>query len=119
MNSVGGGTGSGFGSRIYEKLSEEYNKKDKLGFIIYPSAKAQTAIIEPYNAVLATKTLREHVNSIIVLDNEALFDICKEKLKIARPTHTTTNHLTAQFIATLTTSLRFNGALFHDFTDFA
>ena len=58
MNSVGGGTGSGFGSHLYERLSADYNKKEKLGFIVYPSAKTQTAVTEPYNAVLATKSLR-------------------------------------------------------------
>ena len=37
FHSFGGGTGSGFGSLLMERLSIEYGKKAKLGFSIYPS----------------------------------------------------------------------------------
>ena len=37
FNAVGGGTGSGLGSLLLERLSVDYGKKSKLGFIIYPS----------------------------------------------------------------------------------
>jgi tubulin alpha len=36
-NSVGGGTGSGLGSLLLERLSVDYGKKSKLGFTVYPS----------------------------------------------------------------------------------
>jgi tubulin alpha len=34
---VGGGTGSGLGALLLERLSVDYGKKSKLGFTIYPS----------------------------------------------------------------------------------
>jgi len=37
FNAVGGGTGSGLGALLLERLSVEYGKKSKLGFTIYPS----------------------------------------------------------------------------------
>ena len=37
FHSFGGGTGSGFGSLLMERLSEEYSKKPKLTFSIYPA----------------------------------------------------------------------------------
>lgn len=37
FHSVGGGTGSGFGSLLLERLSADYGKKSKLDFCIYPS----------------------------------------------------------------------------------
>ena len=37
FHSFGGGTGSGFGSLLMERLSIEYGKKAKLGFSIYPA----------------------------------------------------------------------------------
>lgn len=37
FNAVGGGTGSGLGSLLLERLSVDYGKKSKLGFTIYPS----------------------------------------------------------------------------------
>ena len=36
-NSLGGGTGSGLGSLVRERLANEYSKKTKLGLSIYPS----------------------------------------------------------------------------------
>ena len=37
FSAVGGGTGSGLGSLLLERLSVDYGKKSKLGFTIYPS----------------------------------------------------------------------------------
>ena len=37
FHSFGGGSGSGFGSLLMERLSIEYGKKSKLSFSIYPS----------------------------------------------------------------------------------
>lgn len=39
FNAVGGGTGSGLGSLLLERLSSEYGKTLKLGFTIFPSPK--------------------------------------------------------------------------------
>ena len=80
MNSVGGGTGAGFGSLLLERLSVEYGKKSKLGFVVYPSSTGVT--VEPYNAILATHCLLEHSDVTVVLDNEAAFNICRKKLEL-------------------------------------
>lgn len=37
FHSFGGGTGSGFTSLLMENLSEEFGKKSKLEFAIYPA----------------------------------------------------------------------------------
>lgn len=37
FHSFGGGTGSGFTSLLMEKLSDEFGKKSKLEFAIYPA----------------------------------------------------------------------------------
>ena len=51
-------------------------------------------------------------------DNEALYDICRRNLDIERPTYTNLNRLLAQIISSLTASLRFDGALNVDITEF-
>lgn len=43
FNAVGGGTGSGLGSLLLERLSVEYGKTLKLGFTIFPSPKVTFA----------------------------------------------------------------------------
>ena len=77
FHSVGGGTGSGFGSLLLERLSVDYGKKSKLDFCIYPSPLLSTSVVEPYNSVLSTHSLLEHTDVAFMLDNEAIYDICK------------------------------------------
>uniref|UniRef100_A0A251TI46 Tubulin alpha chain n=2 Tax=Helianthus annuus TaxID=4232 RepID=A0A251TI46_HELAN len=90
FNAVGGGTGSGLGSLLLERLSVDYGKKSNL----------------------------EHTDVSVLLDNEAIYDICKQSLDIERPTYTNLNRLISQVISSLTTSLRFDGALNVDVTEF-
>jgi len=53
-----------------------------------------------------------------MLDNEAIYDICRRNLDIERPTYTNLNRLISQVISSLTASLRFDGALNVDVTEF-
>merc|ERR1712242_293466 len=75
FNAVGGGTGSGLGSLLLERLSVDYGK-------------------------------------------EAVYDIGRRNLDIERPTYTNLNRLISQVISSLTASLRFDGALNVDVTEF-
>ena len=118
FNAVGGGTGSGLGSLLLERLSVDYGKKSKLGFTIYPSPQVSTAVVEPYNSCLSTHSLLEHTDVAVMLDNEAVYDICRRSSDIERPTYTNLNRLIAQVISSLTASLRFDGALNVDVTEF-
>jgi hypothetical protein len=95
FNAVGGGTGSGLGSLLLERLSVDYGKKSKLGFTVYPSPQVSTAVVEPYNSVLSTHSLLEHTDVAVMLDNEAVYDICRRSLDIERPTYTNLNRRAA------------------------
>jgi tubulin alpha len=116
--SVGGGTGSGFGSLLMERLTADFPKKSKLGFCVYPAPRVSTAVVEPYNSVLSTHGLLEHNEVTVVLDNEAIYDICKKRLKIERPNYTNLNRCIAQVVSSLTASLRFSGSLNVDLNEF-
>ena len=118
FHSVGGGTGSGFGSLLLERLSVDFAKKSKLDFCIYPSPEISTSVVEPYNGVLATHALLEHTDVAFVLDNEAVYDICRRSLGVEKPTYQNLNRLIAQVISSLTASLRFEGALNIDMNEF-
>jgi tubulin alpha len=61
--------------------------------------------------VLSTHSLLEHTDVAVMLDNEAIYDICRRSLDIECPTYTNLNRLVAQVISSLTASLRFDGAL--------
>ena len=98
FHSFGGGTGSGFGSLLLERLSVDYGKKSRIEFAVYPSPQVSTAIVEPYNSVLCTHGMLEYSDVAFMVDNEALYDICRRNLSIERPTYTNLNRLIAQVL---------------------
>nr|XP_061832477.1 tubulin alpha-1B chain-like [Nerophis lumbriciformis] len=118
FHSFGGGTGSGFTSLLMERLSVDYGKKSKLEFSIYPAPRVSTAVVEPYNAILTTHTTLEHSDCAFMVDNEAIYDICHRNLDIERPSYTNLNRLISQIVSSITASLRFDGALNVDLTEF-
>lgn len=117
-HSFGGGTGSGFAALLLERLSVDYGKKSKLEFAVYPAPQVATAVVEPYNSVLTTHTTLEHTDCAFMVDNEAIYDICKRNLDIERPDYLNLNRLIAQVVSSITASLRFDGALNVDLTEF-
>lgn len=62
FHSFGGGTGSGFGALLLERLSTDYGKKSKLEFCVYPAPQLSSSVVEPYNSVLTTHTTLEHAD---------------------------------------------------------
>merc|ERR1712113_278819 len=117
-HAVGGGTGSGLGALMLERIAVDYRKKSKLGFEVYPSPTISTCVVEPYNALLTTHWLLDHTEISIVLDNEAIYEIAQKNLDIKRPSYDTLNRLIAKAISSMTASLRFEGELNVDLNEF-
>ncbi len=85
-HSLGGGTGSGMGTLLISKIREEYPDRMMLTFSVFPSPKVSDTVVEPYNATLSVHQLVENADECMVLDNEALYDICFRTLKLITPT---------------------------------
>jgi len=117
-HAVGGGTGSGLGALILERIAVDYRKKSKIGFEIYPAPKISTCIVEPYNAMLSTHWLLDHTEVSVLLDNEAIYAICQKQLDVARPSYKQLNIIIAKVISSMTASLRFDGELNVDLGEF-
>jgi tubulin alpha len=117
-HSVGGGTGSGLGALILERIAVDYRKKSKLGFEIYPSPNMSTCVVEPYNALLTTHWLLDHTEISVILDNEAIYGICQKNLSILHPSYENINRLICKAISSMTASLRFEGELNVDLNEF-
>jgi len=118
VHSVGGGTGSGLGMLILERLAVDYKKKTKIGFEIYPSPNISTCIVEPYNGLLSTHWLLDHTDVSLVLDNEACYNICQKKLDVKKPSYGHLNRIIAKVISSVTAALRFDGELNVDLNEF-
>ncbi|KAH1250404.1 Tubulin beta-7 chain [Glycine soja] len=113
-HSLGGGTGSGMGTLLISKIREEYPDRMMLTFSVFPSPKVSDTVVEPYNATLSVHQLVENADECMVLDNEALYDICFRTLKLATPTFGDLNHLISATMSGVTCCLRFPGQLNSD-----
>ena len=62
FNACGGGTGSGLGCLLLERLSVDYGKKSKISFTVWSCPQISSACVEPYNTVLCVHSLLEHTD---------------------------------------------------------
>lgn len=118
FSSVGGGTGSGFGNLIQDFLGEDFPRKTKINFVVWPSPRLSNAVVEPYNTVLGSNALLSNSEVSVVFDNEAIYNICSKKLDVPKPQYINLNRIISQVISSLTVSLRFDGMLNNDLTEF-
>ena len=54
----------------------------------------------------------------VFIPSEAIYDICRRNLNVERPSYQNLNRLIAQIVSSITASLRFDGALNVDLTEF-
>ncbi|KAF9906490.1 Tubulin alpha-3C/D chain, partial [Lobosporangium transversale] len=118
FHSFGGGTGSGLGALLLERLALDYGKKAKLEFAVYPAPRIATSVVEPYNSVLTTHATLDQADCTFMVDNEAIYEICRQKLNVERPNYTNLNRMIAQVVSSITLSLRFPGSLNVDMNEF-
>ena len=76
-----------------------------------PSPKVSDIVVEPYNTVLSLSQLTLNSSATMLLDNEALYNICSKKFKIGSPTYGDLNHIVSQAMSGVTCSTRFPGQL--------
>merc|ERR1711920_672394 len=110
-HSLGGGTGAGMGTLLISKVREEYPDRIMETFSIIPSPKVSDTVVEPYNAVLSFHQLVENADEVMMMDNEALYDICFRTLKLTTPTYGDLNHLVSAAMSAVTCCIRFPGQL--------
>jgi len=63
FNAAGGGTGSGLGCLMLERLSVDYGKKSKLSFTVWPCPQVSTAVVGPSVHLYEREGVRVKVNS--------------------------------------------------------
>lgn len=93
MHSIAGGTGSGLGSFLLERLNDKFPKKLIQTYSVFPNAQEGDVVVQPYNAMLTLKRLTNHADSVVVLDNGALTRISADRLHVQTPSFDQTNQL--------------------------
>merc|ERR1711971_302508 len=110
-HSLGGGTGSGLGTLLISKITEEFPDRITATYSVSPSPKVSDTVVEPYNATLSLNQLIDNTDQTYCFDNEALYDICQRVLKVPKPSYGDLNHLVSLTMSGVTTCLRFPGQL--------
>merc|ERR1712180_21934 len=110
-HSLGGGTGSGLGTLLISKITEEYPDRITATYSVSPSPKVSDTVVEPYNATLSLNQPIDNTDQTYCFDNEALYDICQRILKVPKPSYGDLNHLVSLTMSGVTTCLRFPGQL--------
>uniref|UniRef100_A0A3Q2X489 Tubulin epsilon 1 n=1 Tax=Haplochromis burtoni TaxID=8153 RepID=A0A3Q2X489_HAPBU len=143
IHSMGGGTGSGLGTRVLSLLEEEFPEVCRVVTSIYPSGE-DDVITSPYNSVLAMNKLTEHADCVLLVENQSLVDIVnkikvmshgtKPGLNIKRNSAVTSgqgglsgaekpfdamNNIVANLLLNITSSARFEGSLNMDLNEIA
>ncbi|XP_023230208.1 tubulin epsilon chain-like [Centruroides sculpturatus] len=80
LHSMGGGTGSGLGTKILHILADDFPDVHRFVSTIFPSTD-DDVITSPYNTLLAVHQLTEYADCVLPIENEALIDICNQVSK--------------------------------------
>ncbi|RUS21873.1 tubulin gamma chain [Endogone sp. FLAS-F59071] len=115
LHSIAGGTGSGLGSFMLERLNDRYPKKLIQTYSVFPNSdEVSDIVVQPYNSILSLKRLTMNADSVVVLDNSALNRIATDRLHIQVPTFAQTNQLVSTVMSASTTTLRYPGYMNND-----
>lgn len=114
-HSIAGGTGSGMGSYLLERLNDHYPKKLVQTYSVFPNhLETSDVVVQPYNSVLTLKRLALNADCVVVLDNTALNRIAVDRLHIETPSVAQTNSIVSTVMSASTTTLRYPGYMNND-----
>jgi tubulin epsilon len=112
LNSLGGGTGSGFGSYLLEHLSDEYQKLWKMSAVIAPSAEDDCGVVtSPYNTLMSTAALCRHSDCVFPIENASLRNYVHGVAQETEEAFDQMNSVVANFLLDLTAGSRFSGKM--------
>ncbi|KAJ5082416.1 hypothetical protein N7532_011459 [Penicillium argentinense] len=113
LHSIAGGTGSGLGSFILERMNDRFPKKLIQTYSVFPDLHSDI-VVNPYNSLLAMQRLTQDADSVVVLDNGALSRIVADRLHVQEPSFHQTNQLVSTVMSASTTTLRYPGYMHND-----
>lgn len=66
LHSIAGGTGSGLGSYLLERMNDRYPKKLIQTYSVFPdTVDGGGVVVNPYNSVLAIRRLTQNADSVV------------------------------------------------------
>ena len=74
MHSLGGGTGSGLGSLLAERIRDSYGRHTLLSVSVLPFRSGETPL-QHYNTTLALDTLYQQCDAVMLFDNDTVMEL--------------------------------------------
>lgn len=69
LHSIAGGTGSGLGSFLLERLNDRFPKKLIQTYSVFPDTQnASDVVVHPYNSLLAMRRLVQNADSVVSIN---------------------------------------------------
>lgn len=65
LHSIAGGTGSGLGSFILERMNDRFPKKLIQTYSVFPDTQSADVVVNPYNSLLAMRRLTQNADSVV------------------------------------------------------
>ncbi|CEG42952.1 tubulin family [Plasmopara halstedii] len=121
LQSAAGGTGSGLGSFLTEKLADYYPSTSLLNAVVWPCCSGEV-IVQNYNAVLSLASLAKVAHGIFIMQNEAAKLICQKALHISNPSFDAINevlatHMASSFLSVDTVTSHRSGRMLEPLTE--
>jgi tubulin gamma len=69
LHSIAGGTGSGLGSYILERMNDRFPKKLIQTYSVFPDTQSPDVVVNPYNSLLAMRRLTQNADSVVSFKN--------------------------------------------------
>lgn len=116
LHSIAGGTGSGLGSFLLERLSDRFPKKIIQTYSVFPDTEnSDDVVVHPYNSLLSLRRLTQNADSVVVVDNGALSRIAASTFhKQEAADSQQTNQLVSTVMSASTMTLRYPGYMHND-----
>lgn len=114
LHSIAGGTGSGLGSYLLERMNDRFPKKIIQTYSVFPDTHSPDVVVNPYNSLLSIRRLTQNADSVVVLDNGALTRIAADRLHVQQPSFQQVNQLVSTVMSASTTTLRYPGYMHND-----
>lgn len=83
LHSIAGGTGSGMGSFILERMNDRFPKKLIQTYSVFPDTQSVDVVVNPYNSLLTMRRLTQNADSVVRTRIQS-FVVCQTKLNQIR-----------------------------------
>lgn len=72
LHSIAGGTGSGLGSYLLERMNDRFPKKLIQTYSVFPDMQTTDVVVNPYNSLLSMRRLAQDADSVVCAHLKAI-----------------------------------------------